>query len=352
MSATETGSRIPERSPAAPLLAVDGLHASYRSDDQVVIPAVRDVSFELHAGEVLALVGESAAGKSTVAHSILGLLPPSARIEGDITFRGWRLGDLSQDELRQLRGDEIAMIFQDALSSLTPTLTVADQLAELFRAHRDYSDSEARQLAVEALSRLLPDAPRVADLYPFQISGGMAQRVMITMATALEPSVVIADEPTANLDAAMRHETLEVLERLRDERGVAVLLITHDFGVVARIADRVGVMYAGELVETASVGTVFRHPRHPYTFGLLQSLPTIDGGGRLEPMRGQPPDLTELPEHCPFLPRCNKATSYCRIDPAPRLAPVEDVAAAFEGAPQDEWHRVACYNPITIPRIE
>ncbi len=373
---------IPAKSPAAPLLAVEGLTASYRTDDEVMIPAVRDVSFELREGEVLALVGESAAGKSTVAHAILGLLPHSAVVEGDIHFRGWRMADLSTEELRRIRGDEIAMIFQDAASSLTPTLTIADQLTELFRAHRDYSESEARQLALEALSRLLPDAQRVADAYPFQISGGMAQRVMITLATALEPAIVIADEPTANLDGAMRHETLAVLEQLRDERGVAVLLITHDFGVVARLADRVGVMYAGEVVEMADVRTIFRHPRHPYTFGLLQSLPSIDGGGRLTPMRGSPPDLAALPPHCPFLPRCNKAISRCRIEDAPTLQPVESfsVPEGSEGtggtgasgmsaagepangadgpseagrdAATEVVHRVACYNPIVVPRVE
>ncbi len=372
MSVSESATTgIPAKSPTAPLLAVEGLTASYRTDDEVMIPAVRDVSFELHEGEVLALVGESAAGKSTVAHAILGLLPHSAEIGGDIHFRGWRMGDLTSEELRRIRGDEIAMIFQDAAASLTPTLTIADQLSELFRAHRDYSESEARQLAVEALSRLLPDAQRVADAYPFQISGGMAQRVMITLATALEPSIVIADEPTANLDAAMRHETLEVLERLRDERGVAVLLITHDFGVVARIADRVGVMYAGELVETADVRTIFRHPRHPYTFGLLQSLPSLAGGDRLVPMRGSPPDLAELPPQCPFLSRCNKATSRCRIEDAPALQPVasfEAPDAAIEGGTAEAEHeagrdpgfdaaleiphRVACFNPIAVPRVE
>ncbi len=387
---TTTG--IPAKSSTAPLLAVEGLTASYRTDNDVMIPAVRDVSFELREGEVLALVGESAAGKSTVAHAILGLLPHSAKIEGDIHFRGWRMGDLSSEELRRIRGDEIAVIFQDAAASLTPTLTIAEQLSELFRAHRDYSESEARQLGLEALSRLLPDAQRVADSYPFQISGGMAQRVMITLATALEPAIVIADEPMANLDAAMRHETLAVLEQLRDERGVAVLLITHDFGVVARLADRVGVMYAGEVVEMADVRTIFRHPRHPYTFGLLESLPSIDGGRRLTPMRGSPPDLATLPPHCPFLPRCNKAISRCRVEEAPTLQPVEsfsaeggsegsevseatdgtaapDLATASEAAngadganeagrdagqdaATEVVHRVACYNPIVVPRVE
>ncbi len=188
---------------------------------------------------------------------------------------------------------------------------------------------------------MLPDGARVAKLYPGQLSGGMAQRVMITLATALKPSIIIADEPTANLDPAMRMETLARLEALRDEQGVAILLITHDFGVVARLADRVAVMYAGAIVETSDVRTMFRQPRHPYTHGLLESLPTLVGEhGRLVSMRGQPPDLRELGEECPFLERCYKATSACRLEPAPALEPYED----------DPGHLPACFNPIAVDR--
>lgn len=197
-----------------------------------------------------------------------------------------------------------------------------------------------RAAAVELLATVLPDAEQIARSYPYQISGGMAQRVLFAMATALRPAVIIADEPTSSLDAAVRLETLAQLEALRDA-GAGVLLITHDFGVVARLADRVAVMYAGAIVETGDVRTIFRRPRHPYTYGLLQSLPTLARRGRFEPMRGQPPDLATIGVECPFLPRCAKAISQCRVDVAPGLA------AADTGVP---GHEVACYNPISIDR--
>jgi oligopeptide/dipeptide ABC transporter ATP-binding protein len=323
---------------AGPILEIRDLSASYDSQGTRV-PAIRHVDLELHEGETLALVGESAAGKSSVALSILGLLPDNATIEGgSIQFRGEQILGLDRAQLQHIRGAEIAMIFQDAQSALTPTLTVGEQLAEIYRAHRGASKREARSMALERLRAVLPDADRVAAAFPFQLSGGMAQRVMIAMATALQPRIIIADEPTASLDAAVRMETLAALERLRDDRGVAVLLITHDFGVVARLADRVAVMYAGEIVEQADVRTVFRTPEHPYTFGLLSSLPAFaPEGGRLEPMRGQPPDLATLEPQCPFLPRCRKAISACRIEDAPRL----EVTS--------EGHTVACYNPMAVP---
>lgn len=238
------------------------LDASYAVEESE-LPAVRDVSLDLYPGEVLALVGESAAGKSTVAHAILRLRPFNARLSGSIEYRGRSVIGMSIEELRKLRGDEIAMIFQDAQSSLTPTLTVGHQVAELLRAHRDYSVAQAMTESIALLKEVLPDGEHVAGLYPGQLSGGMAQRVMITLATALKPSVIIADEPTANLDPGMRMETLARLEELRDEAGVAILLITHNFGVVARLADRVAVMYAGEIVETSDVRTIFRRPDTP-----------------------------------------------------------------------------------------
>jgi oligopeptide/dipeptide ABC transporter ATP-binding protein len=302
---------------------------------------VRDVSLDLYPGEVLALVGESASGKSTVAHAILGLLPYNASVDGSIEFRGRSMTDMPRDELRKIRGDEIAMIFQDAQSALTPTLTIGDQVSELIRAHRSASDAEAMTQSIALLDEVLPDGARVAELYPGQLSGGMAQRVMITLATALKPTVIIADEPTANLDAGVRMETLARLEALRDEERVSILLITHDFGVVARLADRVAVMYAGAIVETSNVQTIFHEPRHPYTHGLLESLPMLNQDQeRLVSMRGQPPDLRTLGAECPFLERCYKATSACRTEPAPRLERDEG----------DASHQVACYNPIVITR--
>jgi oligopeptide/dipeptide ABC transporter ATP-binding protein len=326
---------------AAPILAVDDLSVTYRTAEGAV-PAVRNVSLELFAGEVLAIVGESASGKTTVAHAILGLLPQFASTAGEVRYRGTALTSLSADELRQVRGTQIGMIFQDALAGLNPTLTIGEQLAEIFVAHRKLRPNDAKAEALRLLARVLPDAERAVNAYPFQLSGGMAQRVMIVMATALGPDVVIADEATANLDPATRLETIARLEALRDG-GTGVLLITHDFGVVARLADRVVVMYAGSVVETGDVRTIFRRPRHPYTFGLLQSLPRLDRAQKLTAMRGQPPELATLGEECPFLPRCPKATSRCRIEPAPALAP------AGTGVP---GHEVACYNPVVVDRTE
>lgn len=326
---------------STPLLAIRHLYASYRTGEGV-LPAVRDVSFDLHAGEVLALVGESAAGKTTVAQAILGLLPPQATIEGEVSYRGASLQAMSEEDLRRVRGEEIAIIFQNALASLTPTLPIGAQLAEVYRAHRGMDEASARTAALDALRTVLPDPERIADAFPFQLSGGMAQRVMIAMATALKPAVIIADEPTSSLDPAVRVETLDRLEALRNE-GAGVLLITHDFGVVARLADRVAVMYAGAVVETGDVRTIFRRPRHPYTFGLLQSLPSIARRGPLVSMRGQPPDLVTLGPECPFLPRCSKAISQCRLDAAPVMTPADT------GLPD---HLVACYNPMTVDRTE
>ncbi|MEZ4504053.1 MAG: ABC transporter ATP-binding protein [Dehalococcoidia bacterium] len=323
---------------ARAILEIRDLSASYDSQG-TRIPAVRQVDLDLHEGETLALVGESAAGKSSVALSVLGLLPDNATVEGgSIAYDGRSILGLDRAELQRIRGAEISMIFQDAQAALTPTITVGEQMAEIYRAHRGASKREAQSMALERLRETLPDAERVAKAFPFQLSGGMAQRVMIAMATALQPRIIIADEPTASLDAAVRMETLSALERLRDDRGVAVLLITHDFGVVARLADRVAVMYAGEIVEQADVRTIFRRPEHPYTFGLLSSLPAFaPEGGRLEPMRGQPPDLATLPPQCPFLPRCRKAISECRIEDAPRLRE------------SGEGHTVACFNPMAVP---
>jgi oligopeptide/dipeptide ABC transporter ATP-binding protein len=319
---------------------MSGLTAAYQTED-ARIPAVRNVSFELYPGETLALVGESGSGKTSIALALLGLLPSNARVEqGSVEFDGAPVPFEDEPALRAIRGAEIAMIFQDPQAALTPTLRIGDQVAEVFTAH-GVDKREAQQLAIQALGRFLPEPEDVARSFSHQLSGGMAQRVMIAMATALEPRVIIADEPTASLDAAVRDTTLSFLEELRDDRGVAVLLITHDFGIVARLADRVAVVYAGEVVEAADVRTIFRAPQHPYTYGLLSSLPSISRERRrLQPMRGQPPDLSDLPEECPFLERCLKATVRCRTEPAPRLEEVEP------------GHLVACFNPMAAPLRE
>ena len=303
---------------------------------------MRGLDLDLHRGEAVALVGESAAGKSTVALAILQILPGNAESSGEIVFDGLTMNEASDSELRRVRGDEIAIIFQDAQSALTPTMTIGDQIVELFRAHRDMTQDEAELAAVETLRKVLPEPVEIARSYPFQLSGGMAQRALIAMSMALEPAVVIADEPTSSLDASVREEMLSWLEEMRDDRDVAVLLITHDLGVVARFADRVAVMYAGQIVETADVRTLFRAPKHPYTYGLLQSVPTLasERRERLPVMPGQPPDLIDLPPQCPFLPRCYKATSRCRTEDAPALT----------GSIEDGL--VACYNPIVVPIAE
>ena len=251
-------------------MVVRHLSVSYRGTTGV-IPAVRDVSFDLHAGEVLALVGESAAGKTTVGQAMRRHQPPQTIVTGDVRYRGRSVASMSSEELRRVRGDEVTMIFQDPIAALTPTLPIGDQLAEVYIEHRGLDSVAARAAAVGMLAPMFRDAERVAAAFPFQVSGGMAQRIMFAIATALHPAVIIADEPTAALDPAVRGELLEQLEAQRNA-GVAVLLITHDFGVVARLADRVAVMYAGTVVEMGDVRTIFRRPRHPYTFGLLQSL--------------------------------------------------------------------------------
>jgi oligopeptide/dipeptide ABC transporter ATP-binding protein len=319
---------------ADPIIRISGLSASYATRGGTVA-AVRNVSLDLRRGEVLALVGESGCGKTTLGLSILQLLPEGAELAGEIVYDGRVLSGLKGEALRRIRGAEIAMIFQEPQSALTPTITVGDQVAELFQSHRALGESEALAAAVDTLSKVLPDPVHVAGLYPFQLSGGMAQRVLIAMAMALEPSVIIADEATSSLDGGVREETLVWLEELRDGGEVAVLLITHDFGVVARLADRVVVMYAGEVLERAEVRTLFRQPRHPYTAGLLASVRGVaTGGGRLPALRGQPPDLSSLPPECPFLPRCGNAVPRCRTDVAPGLGQI---------AP-GQW--VACYSPV------
>ena len=313
---------------------MSGLSAAYHTEDEPV-RAVRNVSFDLYPGETLALVGESGSGKTSIALALLGLLPSNAAIDGgSVEYDGAPLPFEDEEALREIRGAEISMIFQDPQAALTPMLRIGDQVAEVFSAH-GVEKSEAYERGIDVLGRFLPRPRDVAKQFSHQLSGGMAQRVMIAMATALQPRVIIADEPTASLDVAIRDTTLTFLEELRDNHDVAVLLITHDFGVVARLADRVAVVYAGEVVEAADVRSIFRTPRHPYTFGLLSSMPGIHRREhRLQPMRGQPPDLANLSEECPFVERCPKAIAQCRTEPAPRLSLLEP------------GHLVACFNPM------
>ncbi len=299
----------------SPILTVEDLRVSFATEDGVV-QAVDGVSFELRAGEVLAIVGESGSGKSVTAQTITGLTrAPNARITGAVTYRGRELNTLDDDQLRDVRGEQIAMVFQDPMSSLNPVYRVGDQITEMIRAHRDVPKREAADKAVELLRSVgIPNAERRVRHYPHEFSGGMRQRVMIAMALALEPEVLIADEPTTALDVTVQAQILRLLDQLNRERGLAVILITHDLGVVAEIADRVLVMYAGQIVENATLDETFYDPQHPYTWGLLGSLMRLDQtrSARLAQIPGQPPSLLAPPTGCRFAPRCSHEFDKCR----------------------------------------
>ena len=320
-----------------PIISVRDLSVRYRTKESVVY-AAEGVSFDLHRGKVLALVGESGAGKTTAGMSVLRLLPPEAEIlSGEVLFEGANLAAMDERSLRAIRGRRIAMIFQDPVAGLNPVLTIGNQVAEMLTSHLDIKKKEAQQRARQILDDVgLADSERVAKAYPFQLSGGMCQRVMIGIATALNPDVIIADEPTSALDVTIQAQILHQLAELRDQKGTAILLITHNFGVVAQLADEVGVMYAGRIVERGDVVSMLKAPLHPYTHALLSTLPRIDGAySQLRSIPGHPPELTEPAEHCPFLPRCQKALTLCRTEPPPPLI-TDDTRT----------HPVACYNPV------
>jgi oligopeptide/dipeptide ABC transporter ATP-binding protein len=322
------------------ILEIEDLRTYYR-DKKTVLKAVDGVNLRLERGEVLGIVGESGCGKSTLALSILDLVPHPGQIEtGRILYEGRNVLEMNSGELRELRGQHISMIFQDAVAGLNPILTIGDQVAEMVTSH-GMSKDEARQRAINLLAGTgLADAARVADRFPFQMSGGMAQRVMIAIATAMKPSVLIADEPTSALDMTVQAQILEELRRLRNQ-GVSIILITHDMGVIAQMADRVIVMYAGRLAEESETDALFHRPRHPYTGALLASLPRInEDAQRLRQVEGRPPDMAHLPDQCAFVPRCSKALNDCRLLDSPPFREIE---------PQ---HYVACYNPIYQPDPE
>ncbi len=297
-----------------PLLEVRDLRVRFATEDGIV-HAVDGVSFDVAEGEVLAIVGESGSGKSVTAQTIMGLTrSPNARIEGSVRYRGQDLITARDEELQRVRGEEIAMIFQDPMTSLNPVYKVGDQIVEAIRAHRDESDSAARERAIELLAAVgIPDPSRRVDNYPHEYSGGMRQRAMIAMGLALEPRVLIADEPSTALDVTIQAQILRLLEQLNRDRDLAVILITHDLGVVAEIADRVLVMYAGRIVESGSLEQIFYDPQHPYTWGLLGSLarPDRPRAARLSQIRGQPPSLLLPPAGCHFRPRCPHAFNRC-----------------------------------------
>jgi oligopeptide/dipeptide ABC transporter ATP-binding protein len=319
-----------------PLLDVDGVRVQYDAAPQP-IKVIDGVSLAIDAGRITALVGESGCGKTSLALAILGLLPHGGRITaGQVRFLGEDLAALRDSQIRHLRGRDISMICQDPVSGLNPTLKVGEQVAESITTHLEVPRREAKRLSIEALARAgLPEPERVAQRYPFQLSGGMCQRVIIAIATALTPKLLIADEPTSSLDATVQAAILAELDHLRRDKGVAILLITHDLGVVAHIADDIAVMYAGRIVEQGSTRDVLGRPRHPYTWSLLQTLPRIDQADRgLRAIKGTPPDPADLSEECAFLPRCPKAVSACRSEPAP---PLTEIAAG---------QLAACYNPV------
>lgn len=320
----------------AEALRVENLVVSFATK-QGKVKALNGVSMVQDEGQVYGLVGESGAGKTTLALAIMGLLPRTATVEGgSIFFNGVDLLRANSEHWRGLRGKEIGMIFQDAQSSLNPVQLVGDQLEEVILEHTSVSHRVANGMAQDILREMgFADPRHIMGQYPFSLSGGMCQRVMLSIAMVLRPRLLIADEPTSGLDVTLQAEILELLRRLCRESHTSILLITHDMGVVATMANRVGVLYAGTMVETAEVIPLFKRPQHPYTWALLQSLPRLDEPSkRLKPLPGIPPDMINLPEECPFLPRCHKALSQCRFSHRPRLEV------------REPSHEVACYNPV------
>jgi oligopeptide transport system ATP-binding protein len=308
------------------LLEVEGLEVEFRTPDGV-IRAVNGVTLSVERGETLAVLGESGSGKSVTAQAVMGLLdsPPAFVTGGSVRYRGHDLLAAGDEERRRVRGRGMAMVFQDPLTALNPVFSVGFQLAEMFRVHEGAARREAAERAVGLLERVgIPSARERLGDYPHQFSGGMRQRVMIAMALALGPDLLLADEPTTALDVTVQAQILELLRDLQAETGMGLILISHDLGVAAEVADRVAVMYAGRVVETGPATEVLVAPRHPYTLGLLRSVPRGGGGGdgRLDPIPGAPPSLAAIPSGCPFHPRCPFSTELCPtavppLDPVP-----------------------------------
>ncbi len=306
-----------------PLLEVKELKTQFFTQDGVV-KAVDDVSFYVMPGETLGVVGESGSGKSMTGLSIMRLIPnpPGKIVNGEVIFNGRDIIKMSDEQVRSIRGNDIAMIFQDPMTSLNPVLTINRQISESLQLHMGMNKDQAKQRSIELLSMVgIPNPESRVDQYPHQFSGGMRQRVMIAMALSCNPKLLIADEPTTALDVTIQAQILDLIRNLQSETGAGVILITHSMGVVAGIADRVQVMYAGHIVETAATEEIFANPRHPYTVGLMKSIPRLDARSkeRLQPIRGLPPDLIELPDMCPFVPRCNYALEKCEQKNPPLL---------------------------------
>ena len=319
-----------------PLLDIQNLQTHFFTDAGV-LPSVDGVSFQIHRGETLGVVGESGCGKSVMSMSILRLIPepPGKIVGGKILFKGRDLTKLPMKELRKVRGNEISVIFQEPMTSLNPVYSVGDQIMEAVMLHQGKEPEEAYAIALEMLRKVgIPAAESRIEEYPHQLSGGMKQRVMIAMALACEPDLLIADEPTTALDVTIQAQILTLLKDLQAANGMAVLLITHDLGVIAETCDRVVVMYAGRVVETATTAELFAHPTHPYTVGLLSSLPgLIPPGSRLPTIRGMVPGPLDFPSGCRFRDRCDRATAACT-----QLPPEVDKGAG---------HRAWCHHPFT-----
>ncbi len=336
---------ISTRDETLPLLRVRDLRVVFGSADRTV-HAVNGIGYDLAEGETLGVVGESGCGKSVSSLALMRLLPkPAARItSGEIIFDGEEILALSEDAVREIRGNRMAMIFQDPMTSLNPVLTVERQLTEVLETHRKVTKGGATTRAIELMELVgIPAAKRRLRDFPHQFSGGMRQRVMIAMAMACDPDLLIADEPTTALDVTIQAQILDLMRSAVMERGTAMILITHDLGVVAGMAQRINVMYAGYIVETAPTGELYGRPRHPYTVGLLQSIPRLDGEGQSElvPIQGHPPDLSRDLVGCPFADRCSNVIERCREE----MPPLEIAPSAI-----DE-HLVACWNPAQGERL-
>jgi peptide/nickel transport system ATP-binding protein/oligopeptide transport system ATP-binding protein len=319
---------------SSPLVAIENL-STYFYTDENIIKSVRNIDLTLHKGETLALVGESGCGKSVTALSAMRLIPtpPGSFESGRIFFKGQNLLQASESEMQRIRGNEISMIFQEPMTSLNPIFTIGDQIIEAIRLHQDKTESQARSLALRVLQQVaMPSPESRIDQYPHEISGGMKQRVMIAMAIVCKPALLIADEPTTALDVTIQAQILDLIDQLRKDTHMAILLITHNLGIVAQYADKVAVMYAGKVVETAPVEELFSSPAHPYTRGLLNSLPKDDPSIKLETIPGSVPHPAYLPEGCAFHPRCTEKLDKCTT-----------ITPPLESIDSENSHQTACW---------
>lgn len=318
------------------LLEIENLYVRFDTKDGP-IHAVNGVDLAVEENTIIAMVGESGSGKSVTALSSVGLLPfPGKILSGKVTLEGINILELGAKELRQIRGPKIGMVFQDPRASLNPIIPIGTQVKEVLLAHTNMTDDQAIEYSLKLMADMgLPDPGKLLAQFPFQLSGGMCQRVMLSIALALKPKLLIADEPTSNLDSTLQAGILHQLKMLKEEHGTAILLITHDMGVVAQMADSVAVMYGGIIVEQSDSLGLFKKPSHPYTEGLFKSLPRLDNPEkRLNTMKGNPPESGALLDECPFISRCYKVTNVCRISPKPALRSI------------GENHKVACFNEI------